>query len=72
MKTEDYCLFATAFFVAYGLFSILRVIMGSNYLIEISFASLGFSFMLVGLMKDRMEKAEEKREKARLINPSIS
>jgi hypothetical protein len=61
MKTEDYWLFATAFFVAYGLFSILKVIMGSDYLMEISFASLGFSFLLIGLVKYRMEKTETKQ-----------
>lgn len=61
MKSEDYWLFALAFFVAYGLFSILKVIMGSDYLVEISFAALGFSFMLIGLVKYRMKKAETKQ-----------
>jgi ABC-type uncharacterized transport system permease subunit len=62
MKSEDYWLFATAFFVAYGFFTILKVIMGSDYLIEISFGSLGFSFMLIGLVKHSMEKAETKQK----------
>ena len=49
---------AVIFFLACSFFNLLKLIMMSHDPIEIGFVSLGFSFMITGLVKYKMEKVE--------------